>query len=57
MEFGEGRLRDTLATLADRAAQAIADGIVEAVEEFRAGKAHDDIAVLVIRVRPEEEHP
>jgi PAS domain S-box-containing protein len=51
-EFGEGRLRNTVASLVGRDAQAIADGVVDAVADFRSGTAHDDIALLVIRVRP-----
>jgi serine phosphatase RsbU (regulator of sigma subunit) len=53
-EFGDARLRDTLALLAGSDAQGIADGVVAAVESFRSGTAHDDIALLVIRVRPTE---
>jgi serine phosphatase RsbU (regulator of sigma subunit) len=53
-EFGDARLRDTLALLAGADAQGIADGVVAAVESFRSGTAHDDIALLVIRVRPTE---
>jgi serine phosphatase RsbU (regulator of sigma subunit) len=57
LEFGEGRLRETLAALADRGAQEMADGVVQAVDEFRSGTAHDDIALFVIRIRPTSEVP
>lgn len=49
-EFGEARLGETLAALAGAEAQQIADGVVDAVERFRTGRARDDIAVLVLRV-------
>jgi PAS domain S-box-containing protein len=51
-EFGDERLQRTLSTLGGRSAQDIVDGIVDAVVDFRSGTAHDDIALLVIRVRP-----
>ena len=53
-EFGEARLRSTLASLAGADAQGIVDGVVDTVNAFRSGHAHDDIALLVIRVRPED---
>src|SRR6185295_2196189 len=53
-EFGDERLRRTLSELVGSPAQDIADGVVAAVDEFRSGTAHDDIALLVIRVRPAE---
>jgi serine phosphatase RsbU (regulator of sigma subunit) len=52
-EFGEARLLETLRSLAGGDAKAIADGVVRAVEDFRTGLAHDDIAILVIRIRPD----
>jgi hypothetical protein len=57
LEFGEGRLWQTLASLAGSGAQEMADGVVQAVDEFRSGTAHDDIALFVIRVRPTSEGP
>ena len=53
-EFGDGRLRTTLGSLAGAGAQAMVDGVVDAVNTFRSGPPHDDIALLVIRVRPED---
>lgn len=52
-EFGDERLRATLVGLVGSPAQDVADGVVDAVVGFRSGTAHDDIALLVIRVRPE----
>jgi sigma-B regulation protein RsbU (phosphoserine phosphatase) len=51
-EFGDERLHRTLSELGGRSAQDIVDGIVDAVVDFRSGTAHDDIALLVVRVRP-----
>jgi serine phosphatase RsbU (regulator of sigma subunit) len=48
--FGEERLTQALAGLGAAGAQQIADGIVEAVEDFSTGPQRDDVAVLVIRV-------
>jgi serine phosphatase RsbU (regulator of sigma subunit) len=50
-QFGDGRLVDTLASLAGRSAEAIASGLDEAVLAFR-GAAHDDTAILVARAAP-----
>lgn len=49
-EFGEGRLRRLLATLAGATAEHIADAIERAVVRFRTGDPKDDVAVLVLRV-------
>jgi phosphoserine phosphatase RsbU/P len=50
--FGQQRLRSTIASCADTAAQQIADGIVAAAIDFQDGYARDDIAVLVIKALP-----
>ena len=49
-EFGEHRLHDVLSRLGDASAQEVADRVVDAVVAFRAGRARDDIAILVLRV-------
>jgi PAS domain S-box-containing protein len=51
-EFGIVRLRDVLARLAGSDAQRIADGVVAAIDAFRTGDVHDDIALVVLRVKP-----
>lgn len=47
-EFGEDRLRDLLASVAGRSADAVAGAVEEAVVSFQSGVARDDIAVLVL---------
>jgi serine phosphatase RsbU (regulator of sigma subunit) len=48
--FGERRLEDVLARLAGADAQRIADGVIDAVTDFGAGRRRDDVAVLVMKV-------
>jgi hypothetical protein len=55
-DFGEARLVETLARSAGLDAAGIVDAVVAAVESFRSGSAHDDIAVLVIRARRDGEN-
>jgi phosphoserine phosphatase RsbU/P len=47
-EFGEDRLRDLLASLAGRTADAVVGAVEEAVVSFQSGVARDDIAVLAL---------
>jgi serine phosphatase RsbU (regulator of sigma subunit) len=49
-QFGEGRLRDALASSHGASAATIADTIEKAVLEFAGGEPSDDIALLVLRV-------
>jgi stage II sporulation SpoE-like protein/GAF domain-containing protein len=51
-EFGEARLHRVLSELAGASAQAMADGVVDAVVDFRTGSPRDDIALLVLKVAP-----
>src|SRR5439155_16948682 len=50
--FGEWRLRALLETLAGPTAEEIAGGIEQAVVDFRSQEPRDDLAVLVLRLRP-----
>jgi PAS domain S-box-containing protein len=50
--FGEGRLRGLLSGLAGRAADEIARAVEKAVAAHHGGPLADDIALLVLRVRP-----
>lgn len=50
--FGEGRLTEALAGCSGRNATGIVQGLEEAVAGFRAGRARDDLALLVIRAEP-----
>jgi phosphoserine phosphatase RsbU/P len=50
--FGEERLREMLAGCAGLDAEAIASRIEDAVESYRDDGARDDVALLVLRVRP-----
>jgi serine phosphatase RsbU (regulator of sigma subunit) len=49
--FGQRRLRELLAGLADQPAQAIADAVERAVVEFQADSPRDDLAILVVKPR------
>ncbi len=48
--FGDDRLRSALAPLGGMSAQAIADGVVDAVLAFGTGSQRDDMALLVMKV-------
>ena len=49
--FGEERLVEVLRSLTGAAAEAVADGVVQAAREFSAGERFgDDVAVVVLRV-------
>lgn len=50
--FGEVRLAEALASCAGRDATGIVQGLDAAVAGFRAGRARDDLALLVIRAEP-----
>jgi PAS domain S-box-containing protein len=50
--FGEQRLTDLLAECAGWPAEAVVDRVVDTIARYRAGAAADDLAVLVLRVRP-----
>ena len=50
--FGQGRLRDLVASCRGQSAQAIAARIDEAANAFSEGRLRDDIAVVVCRVEP-----
>ena len=49
--FGEERLRDLLATCTHYDARGIANTVRQAVGDFQPGVPHDDMAILVLRVR------
>lgn len=51
-EYGEVALHRLLSSLAGATASAIADSVMDAVLAFQGGLAHDDTAVVVVRVRP-----
>lgn len=50
--FGERRLADLLGSLAGRDAENLARSLKGAVLDFGAGEVQDDVAILVLRVRP-----
>lgn len=50
--FGDVRLAEALAGCAGRDATGIVQGLEETVAGFRAGRARDDLALLVIRAEP-----
>ncbi|MDQ6648843.1 MAG: serine/threonine-protein phosphatase [Actinomycetota bacterium] len=52
VEYGEPALRELLSSLAGATADQIAQGVMNAVLGFQGGLAHDDTAVVVVRVRP-----
>ncbi len=51
--FGDEALGEALRRLVGRPADEIAQGVLDAVEDFAGGALHDDLAILVIAVRPE----
>ena len=56
--FGYSRAAEHLATLTDRSAAEVVDGMFEAVEEFLAGNApQDDITWVAIRIRARFQDP
>ena len=50
--FGPERLASLVASFADRSADTVADGVLDAVSGFQDGKLRDDVALLVIRAAP-----
>jgi serine phosphatase RsbU (regulator of sigma subunit) len=53
-EFGTTRVIKVVERLADQPAQAIVDGIFDAVRTYReGGPAHDDMTAVVMRIRPD----
>jgi len=52
--FGEGRLKQVIATNARASSEEIAHAIVQAVTEFAAGESqHDDITLVVLKLTSE----
>lgn len=49
--FGPERLAAVVAGLADRSADALADGLLAAVSDFQRGRLRDDVAMLVVQAR------
>ncbi|MDG4783458.1 PP2C family protein-serine/threonine phosphatase [Micromonospora sp. WMMD961] len=47
--FGEARLRAVAASAAGQSPAALIDGVLQAVDDWLDGQAHDDIAMLAIR--------
>ncbi|MFG1870717.1 SpoIIE family protein phosphatase [Micromonospora arborensis] len=47
--FGEARLRAALASAAGQPAEALVDRVLQAVDDWLDGQAHDDIAMLAMR--------
>ncbi|HVF07892.1 MAG TPA: SpoIIE family protein phosphatase, partial [Actinomycetota bacterium] len=52
--FGEDRLRDLLATCTRYDARGLANAVRQAVGDFQPGVPHDDMAILVLRVKGSE---
>lgn len=52
-QFGQDRLEQELARCVGKSAQEIADHLETAVAAFQVERAHDDMAILVIRVDPD----
>ena len=52
VEYGEAALHGLLSSLAGATAAQVADGVMDAVLGFQGGLAHDDTAIVVVRVRP-----
>ncbi len=50
-EFGEARLRELLHTLRDATAQALCDGVAQAVQSFNGGAFEDDATWLAFALR------
>ena len=52
--FGEDRLRDLLTTCTKYDARGVANAVRQAVADFQPGVPHDDMAILVLRVKDSE---